>query len=231
MKQIIEFGDDRNKGWCVFCGGPGETRDHVPSRVLLDEPYPDELPVVAACSACNGSFSRDEAYLACVIECALTGSVESAKGRHKVGEMLAKSPALVTHLAAARYENDSEIGFNPEPDRVRTIILKLARGHAAFENNEPRTDEPESIRFKPYIAMSEAERDHFENGTNHAGALASWPEVGSRAMTRLLTGDDLGPDGWIIVQPGMYRYRVDWTNGFRVQIVIREYLAAEIVWE
>lgn len=231
MKQIQDFGDDRNKGWCVYCGGAGETRDHVPSRVLLDEPYPDELPVLPACAACNGAFSRDEAYLACVIECALTGSVESAKGRRKVCEMLAKSPALTTRLAAARYERDGEIGFNPEPDRVRAIILKLARGHAAFENNEPRTDEPESILFAPFTAMGESERMQFESGVCGAGGIAPWPEVGSRAMTRLISGDDLGPSCWIIVQPGMYRYRVDWTAGFRVQIVIREYLAAEVVWE
>jgi len=29
----------------------------------------------------------------------------------------------------------------------------------------------------------------------------------------------------------MYRYRVEWIDGFRVQIVIREYLAAEVTWE
>lgn len=231
MKQIQDFGDDRNKGWCVYCGDDGETRDHVPSRVLLDEPYPDELPVLPACAACNGAFSRDEAYLACVIECALTGSVESAKGRRKVGEMLAKSPALATRLAAGRYERDGEKGFNTEPERVRAIVLKLARGHAAFENNEPRTDEPESILFAPFTAMGESVREQFESGASGAGGTAPWPEVGSRVMTRLISGDDLGPGGWIIVQPGMYRYRVDWTDGFRVQIVIREYLAAEVVWE
>jgi len=231
LKQIEDLGDDRNKGWCVYCGGPGETRDHVPSRVLLDEPYPLELPVVPACAACNRAFSRDEAYLACLIECALAGSVESAKTRHKVGVMLTKSPALATRLAAARYERNGELGFNPEPDRVRAIILKLARGHAAFENNEPRVDDPESVRFAPFTAMNESEREQFEIGGSSTGGLAPWPEVGSRAMSRLLTGADKGPGGWIVVQPGMYRYRVDWSGGFHVHMVIREYLAAEVVWE
>jgi hypothetical protein len=231
VKQIWGFGDDRNKGWCVYCGGPGETRDHVPSRVLLDEPYPPELPVLPACVACNAAFSRDEAYLACLVECALTGSVESAKGRRKVGKILAKSPALATRLAAARCEREGQIGFNPESERVRSIILKLGRGHAAFENNEPRIDEPESILFAPFTAMSETERKRFENGLDGSGGLARWPEVGSRAMTRLLTGYDLGPGGWISVQPGIYRHRVDWSDGFRVWIVMREYLAAEVAWE
>lgn len=227
----MDFGDDRNKGWCVYCGGPGETRDHVPSRVLLDEPYPPELPVVSACAACNRAFSRDEAYLACLIECALTGSVESAKTRQKVGEMLTKSPALASRLAAARYERDGELGFNSEPDRVRAIILKLARGHAAFENNEPRIDDPESVLWVPFTAMNESEQEHFEIGASSTGGLAPWPEVGGRAMTRLLTGADMGPGGWIVVQSGMYRYRVDWSGGFRVHMVIREYLAAEVAWK
>src|SRR5580700_2734927 len=78
MQQLANFGDDGNKGWCIFCGGPEETRDHVPSRVFLDQPYPDNLPVVPACHRCNTSFSADEEYLACLIECAKAGSVEEA---------------------------------------------------------------------------------------------------------------------------------------------------------
>lgn len=230
MKQIQDYGDQRNKGWCVYCGGVGDTRDHVPSKVLLDDPLPEELPVLPACTRCNGDFSLDEAYFACLIECALTGSVDAAKGRAKVGRVLDRSPALAARLAAARYERDGESGFNPEPDRVRAIILKLAQGHAAFENNEPRLDEPEFVHIVPFTAMNERDRERFETGTDPDG-LVIWPEVGSRAMTRVLTGDDVGSCGWIVVQPGMYRYRVEWTDGFRVQIVIREYLAAEIAWD
>lgn len=227
MRQIRDYGDERNKGWCVYCGGPDETRDHVPSRVLLDEPYPTELPVVPACRACNASFSPDEAYLACLIECALTGSVESARRRRKVNRMLTRSPSLASRLSVARYEQEGEVGFAPEADRVRRIVLKLARGHAAFENNEPRLDAPVSIRFVPFISMTADSRLRFEQG---AGGPAVWPEVGSRAMTRLVEGHDIDGNGWVIVQPGMYRYRVEWTDGFRVQMALREYLAAEVAW-
>ncbi len=230
MKQIKDFGDDRNKGWCVLCGGPGQTRDHVPSRVLLDEPYPVELPVVPACSECNASFSADEAYLTCLIECALAGSVETAKRRRKVDELLARSPALASRLQAARYQGAQESGFTPEQDRVRRVLVKLARGHAAFENNEPRTDSPRSVAFMPFVAMSTEDRSRFEIGSKGL-EFAGWPEVGSRAMTRLATGADLSSGEWIVVQPEMYRYRIEWTQGFRVQMVIREYLAAEVAWD
>jgi hypothetical protein len=94
MRQIKDFADDRNKARCVYCGGLDETRDHVPSRVFLDEPLPENLPVVPACIACNNSFSRDEEYLACLIECALTGSVEAASARIKIAGIFARSLAV-----------------------------------------------------------------------------------------------------------------------------------------
>jgi len=49
MQQFRCDGDDRNKGFCVHCGGPSETIDHVPSKVLLDEPYPENLMAAPAC--------------------------------------------------------------------------------------------------------------------------------------------------------------------------------------
>ena len=50
MDPIHLFMDSRLTGMCVYCGGSPATRDHVPSRVLLDESYPAELPIVGACA-------------------------------------------------------------------------------------------------------------------------------------------------------------------------------------
>lgn len=74
MEQLPNYGDIRQLARCVYCGGNTETRDHVPSKVLLDEPYPTNLPRVPACQHCNESFSMDEEYIACLIECVLIGS-------------------------------------------------------------------------------------------------------------------------------------------------------------
>jgi hypothetical protein len=60
MQELPDFGDERNKGWCVFCGGPLETRDHAPSRVLFYKHYSENLPMLASCEVCNHSFSLDE---------------------------------------------------------------------------------------------------------------------------------------------------------------------------
>ena len=227
MKQIRDFGDERNKGWCVYCGGPPETRDHVPSKVLLDEPYPENLPVVPACIECNSSFSLHEEYVACFVECALTGSVEAASERRKIASIFTRAPALASRLREARRESEAAVSFFAEQDRIRTVVVKLARGHAAYEQNEPQLLEPRHAAFAPFTSLNDRDREQFE-----APSTSSlWPEAGSRAMTRVLVGQDLIQDGWIDVQEDRYRYRVHQVGGFRVQMVFREYLATEVAWE
>lgn len=81
MEQLRNLGDARQTDFCVYCGGVTETRDHVPSKVFLDKPYPTNIPVVPACQSCNRNISRDEEYVACLIECSLTGSAK-ADGVH-----------------------------------------------------------------------------------------------------------------------------------------------------
>ena len=227
MRQIRDFADERNKEWCVYCGGQNETRDHVPSRVFLDEPLPENLPVVPACIACNSSFSRDEEYLACLIECGLAGSVEAASARGKIAGIFARSPALASRMRAARTEMEQGVRFTVENDRVRNVIVKLARAHVAFEQNEPQLDDPCEMSLAPFTAISDEHRAQFEALPTNAFL----PEVGSRGLIRLFEGHDLGADGWIDVQPGRYRYRVLCDGSYRVQIVFREYLAAEVAWD
>ena len=48
--------------FCIYCGKPSNTREHCPSKVFLEKPYPDDLPVLPACFECNNSFSSDELY-------------------------------------------------------------------------------------------------------------------------------------------------------------------------
>ena len=62
MRHFASYGDDRNKGFSVHCGGPDETKDHVPSKVLLDEPPPTNVFVSPACF--NDALAPDEEYLA-----------------------------------------------------------------------------------------------------------------------------------------------------------------------
>lgn len=215
--------------FCVYCAGATETRDHVPSKVFLDEPYPTNLPVVPACQSCNEGFSLDEEYVACLIECTLAGSVNPDDiHRVKVREILVRRPVLASRLRRARREMlFGEVSFAIEPDRVRKVALKLARGHAAFELNEPQIGQPSSIAISPLLLTKAEERARFENSPASAvwPEIGIWPEVGSRAMQRTAAGEV-----WVVVQPSRYRYLTSTHDCVVVRMVISEYLGCEVRW-
>ena len=230
MDNLKCYGDRRNKGFCVHCGRPDETDDHVPSKVLLDEPYPENLMVCRSCFRCNNDLSSDETYLACLLECVLAGEVEPAKFRRsKIATVLSRDQRLLRSLQEARSEKDGSVVWNVDNVRVRAVILKLARCHAAYEYNEPQLEDPRHIGFKPLLAMTWAEEREFERSDERV--LAAWPEVGSRAMQRLLVVDrDVFREGWLVVQDGNYRYCVTQEGRLKVKIILREYLACEVIW-
>jgi len=235
VKAIGDYSDERLKSWCIHCGRTlGEratNRDHVPSRSLLLEPYPENLPLVQVCASCNVGFSLDEEYFVAFLGAVVTGSTDPAKQSHPVvSRVLERSPKLRAQIEAAKSEvrtldGETRLLWMPDAKRVRRVVLKNARGHAFFEQGEPMLDEPSKVSFLPLETMTAWARAEFE--AIDMGTL--WPEVGSRMMTRLVAGHDL-QDGWVVVQDGIYRYAV--TNGGRVvRSVVFEYLATEVIWE
>lgn len=216
----------------------------MPSRVLLDEPYPDGLPVVPACAPCNASFSLDEEYLACLVDCVLAGSVDDENGRRpKIARILRESPALRSMLNGARQVRDRSVSFSVDNERVRSVLLKLARGHAMYELDTPLSLDSVSVAWIPIPLMTSESRDHFETPPSSS----FWPEVGCRWMQRttvmsVTLASKTNPEetivqqmlvtpGWIEVQPGRYRYLagMDDSAGVVVRMVLSEYLACEVV--
>ncbi|MEX2163106.1 MAG: hypothetical protein WD823_02530 [Sulfuricaulis sp.] len=241
MDQLEDFADDRLINGCIYCGGPEETGDHVPSRVLLDEPLPENLPIVAACRDCNNGFSSDEEYLACLIESVVAGTTDPAHIRRpRVAEILKRAPALRARLEAAKTTEDGQTKFHVEPDRVRNVLLKLARGHAAYELSQPCRHEPASLEWWPLSLMTEEERDSFQS----VQVLETFGEIGSRQTQRLMvtqialesenggrTTLGLIINDWVEVQEGRYCYQaIDEGGSVRVKITIGDYLACEVVW-
>jgi hypothetical protein len=228
VEQIRSYADKRQISFCVYCGGPPETRDHVPSRILLDQPYPDNLTVVPACRRCNEGVSKDEEYLACLLECVTSAATTQSELKdRKVARILATRPAIRARLEAARYERDGAQAFHVEVDRVTKVMQKLAQGHAAFELNEPQLGDHPTTVFRPFAEMREREIDQFETPP----ATSIWPEVGSRAVLQILS-NERGPSArWITVQPGRYRYLAcTLRDGVLVRFVLRGYLACEVCW-
>lgn len=239
MKQVKDFSDRRNKAWCIHCGqtlsSVQTSADHVPTKSLLSEPKPDNLPVVIICRECNTGFSADEQYAVAFIGAVLAGStdprwqtLDSARGT------LAHSPSLRQKIDACRSEYADMDGvtrtlWTPDAKRIESVILKNARGHAYFELGEPLMHAPSAIYFLPFEAMQPTQRDAFESSIPDS-ELAGWSEVGSRLLTRMTEGQDFA-DGWVIVQPGRYRYSVRQNGGITVRSVWSEYLAIEVIWD
>lgn len=228
MDQVPNYGDGRTLAFCAFCCGPTGTRDHCPSRVFLDAPLPENLPVVPACAACNGGFSSDEEYLACLVACVVAGTTDpEAVERAKIRRILNEKPALRARIEQSKTVVDGQVIFMPDTARARKVLVKLAQGHALYELHESCARAPDYFRMLPLTLMGRAERERFEIPE----VSSSWPEVGSRAMQRLVVGGDCSPTGWIVVQEGRYRYNASLGEGMEVRLVIGEYLACHACWD
>jgi len=112
-------------GVCIYCGVPSNTSEHVPSKILIDEPYPTEYPIVAACKACNAGFSLDEEYLACFLECVLCGNTNPVGiNRSKIKKSLEKNPNLQKRIAKSQFKDkEDNLFWNPEIERFNNILL------------------------------------------------------------------------------------------------------------
>lgn len=229
MRQIVPSGDGRDLAACIYCGAAPDTRDHVPSRILLDDPFPENLPVVPSCCACNNSFSLDEEYCATLIDCIMVGTAEpSNRHRVKVRSILERKPALVAVLQEARAFNPATgaTTFSPDLKRVKNVVLKLAKGHAAFELHTVEIEEPRAVYIGPLLLLDDTAREAFES-LPHARLF---PEVGSRALTRMFEHGVPSPS-WIVVQSDRYRFLASAGPPLLIRVVIGEYLAVEVIWE
>ena len=57
------YWDKSRDNGCIYCGDLATTREHVPSKAFLVEPYPENLPTIPSCFKCNNGFSFDEQYV------------------------------------------------------------------------------------------------------------------------------------------------------------------------
>lgn len=214
MKSIPDFVDERHKTWCIHCGkvlGRVETNlDHVPSKSLLDRPFPENLPTIRICRSCNTSFSNDEEYFIAFLGSVLAGTADPD---HQVVERAEKTLSQNLRLqdeieAQLRVERDSDgndrVTFVPDIERIRNVVIKNARGHVLFEHGQPARGEPARIAIEPLQILTPEAVKSFETIDYGPG----WPEVGSRLMSRLVGGEDMRADGWVIVQPHVYRFAV-----------------------
>ncbi|WP_349921866.1 hypothetical protein [Aeromonas veronii] len=241
MEQLQNLADTRLLLGCIYCGGDKGTREHVPSKVFLDTPYPENLSIIGACRECNNGFSKDEEYVACLIEAVVAGSAEpSAIRRSNIANILERSPALRNRIEASKTIS-SGVSFHPEVERIERVLVKLALGHAAYELAQECRDHSASIWWYPLDQLNQEQREEFDAPE----VVTLLGEIGSCGMQRLqvveiklasLSGEDISKkiilNDWVEVQPQRYRYLAsDQGKVISIRIVIGEYLAAEITWD
>lgn len=187
------------------------------------------------CTECNTRFSLDEQYAVTFLSCVLAGSTNPEQQPNaSAARALTESIWLRGQIERSRTEyvtvgGDTRILWKPDLERIERVVLKNARGHAYFEFGESMLEDPAYLWVLPLESMTRTERQDFE-GLNEKRTLAPWPEVGSRMMTRVVTGEDMFGQ-WVVVQEGVYRYAVEQVSVLRVRSVVWEYLATEVQWE
>lgn len=218
-------------GWrlqnvCAYCGEYADTEDHVPSKCFLDKPLPQNPPVVPCCLKCNASFTGDEEYVFCLIECMKAGTTNPMLlERLKARETLLHSQGLRLRLVDQYQDFGGVKVWKYERERLERVIRKLAFGHLAYENENLLFDaEYNILRCKALPDMNPQERDMFE--MPYIDTLL--PEIGVRALGNcLLLNGSINLSLWHIVQPNRYRYCTS-AEGHKVKFVIAEYLAVEV---
>ena len=164
----------------------------------------------------------DERQKAWCIQCrAGIGEVDTSRD-HVPSKALLRKP-YPDNLPVVNICVECNNGFSEDEE-----YLHLFLQCALFEYGEPMLGEPTRVWTLPLTAMSVSERDDFEyDGV--VEELARSPEVGSRMMVRVFTGQDMR-DGWVIVQDGVYRFRVQERSGIVVRSALCEYVATEVHW-
>jgi len=218
---------------CIYCGKSADTREHAPSKVFLNEPFPENLPTIPACFECNNSYSADEKYVACILDVLKSKIYSNCQLCETTVTRIEKDELLKKLIEESVQVNNGRVYFDIDESRLVRILVKLARGHAGYEWDYVNFDDEQiKIRYDYLFNLSDDDLHEFNSTT----VSLLWPEVGSRGLLiveDLETGDASGIAPWNDVQENQYRYQVDNNEqgGVCAKIVIYEFLYCQIDFE
>ncbi len=121
----------KEKDTCCYCGKNSESRDHIPSKNLLEKPFPDNLLTVPSCIKCNQSFSLDEEYfLNVLVEISNNPTLIAKKEPNgNVYKARKRSKKLNDRIENSLIQlEDGKIYFRMEENRIKKVIEKNALG-------------------------------------------------------------------------------------------------------
>ncbi|MBE2224004.1 MAG: hypothetical protein IAF02_20870 [Anaerolineae bacterium] len=122
----------RQNNYCIYCGRLADTREHVPSKSLLEKPFPINLWTVKACNTCNRGYSLDEEYFLVLLSRIGTSDslIQKCQEGGRVARALARSPNFEKRiLDALKYDSVIDmVRIEPESERIFRILQKIAIG-------------------------------------------------------------------------------------------------------
>ena len=222
----------RAKG-CIYCGKPATTREHVPSKAFLIEPYPESLATIPACFECNNGFSSDEEYISCFLDVLKEAAYEYYTQRQNTFKRLAKNSKLKALIEQQIRIANQKVYYSYDKNRLCRILVKLAKGHAGYEFDHISFDDGNiEVTYDFIFNMAEETLNKF----NEIPEMSIFPEVGSRSCTmpyvvqNSITGKSSVFMFWNEAQENQYRYQVSYneSGGICVKIIIYEMLYARI---
>ena len=222
----------REKG-CIYCGKPATTREHVPSKAFLIDPYPEDLATLPACFECNNGFSKDEEYVSCFLDVLKAAIYQNYEQRPDTVRKLKRNTKLKDLLDEQIKIEGGQVHYHVDENRLCRILIKLAKGHAGFEFDHTSFDDSDiTIRYNFVFNMSEDSIRKFEE----IPEMKLLPDVGSRSCAGpyIIQNADTGEVSlfmfWIYVHDNLYRYQVSYNDvgGICVKIVIYEILYCRV---
>ena len=244
LRPFAEFSRNGTH-YCIYCGRPADTREHIPPKAFLQKPLPTNLPVLPACKRCNNGFSSDELYVRTYIECLKAvytdgnlAVIEKAPSDRK--EIRDAKESVKTAIESNRITFDKRIG---------RILLKLAIGHATYELTEGYRSHKwgGSPLYTKYIIRSTVSEEAW-NDLEYAELLNDrlLPELGSRVfrniyvispLLKTLDGNNEQATNlcfldWTDIQDGIYRYIAYFEDDrLIVKMILMDFLYGEVVFQ
>lgn len=238
LRPYLSYERDAENRYCIYCGRKADSREHLPSRIFLDKPYPENLDIAPACLRCNTGLSRDEQFVACLIEYWKSKISEEPIERVKILKTIERTPSLLKRITDMFNQNGS-IKSEYEQEfiqRIKNIAAKLVIGHTLYDLSEffeHHLCEEEKNNEKNLIIISDVNFAFINNLSdetirkfNAPVETSVMPEIGSREFmnTLIQNEQDSFRYYWRVVQQNNYRYLA---SPETVRIVIRETLYIE----
>lgn len=179
---------------CLYCGANAETKDHVPSKNLLERPFPNNLFTIPACEKCNRSYSLDEEYfLNVLVEVSdnqtLLAKKQSGGSVYKARERSKGLKKMIENSLISG--EDGKIYFQSKNDRIKRVIEKIAFGLYFHKYGKlPLLQDFNCVGFYPFSVLETRPAEIF---------LLTYTEK-------------FKPKKWTIIQDNVFSYIVvrDW---------------------